>query len=156
MTGILKPGSKAVLCAALAAGALGLSACESRISKRGNLPDPELLAEIETGASSREQVAQTLGSPSSTALFDLETWFYISETTETAAFFEPEVIERKVLILKFDKSGVLTQMAGLGLEDSHDVEPVDRVTPTAGNEVTIMDQLLGNIGRFEKSGPGGQ
>lgn len=144
----------AALCAVLAAGALALAACESRIGKHGNLPDPELLAEIKTGASSREQVAQTLGTPSSMALFDLETWFYISETTETDAFFEPEVIDRKVLILKFNKSGILAQMAGLGLEDSHDIEPIDRVTPTAGNEVTILDQLLGNVGRFNKGAPG--
>lgn len=156
MTGTAKPAFKVAAAAAvLAAGALALSACESRIGKRGNLPAPDLLAEIETGESDRDDVAQTLGSPSSVALFDLETWFYISETTETDAFFAPEVIDRKVLILKFDESGVLAQVAGLGLEDSHDIEPVERITPTAGNEVTVFDQLLGNIGRFNKGGPGG-
>ena len=37
----------------------------------------------------------------------------------------------------------------LGLEDAQKIEMVDRVTPTAGKELTILKQIFGNIGRFE-------
>lgn len=147
--------TRGVACAALAVFVLG--ACEARVGTRGNLPDPDLVAQLETGETRRNEVTQLLGSPSTIALFDFETWIYISERTETTAFFAPEVIDRKVLVVQFDEQGTLSSIQGLGLEDSHDIEPIERTTPTAGNEVTILDQILGNIGRFNtpaKSNPG--
>ena len=145
-------GLKRVLCATVCVLPLVLGACESRVGTRGNLPDPDLIASLETGVSGQDEVVQYLGSPSTVAIFDFETWFYVSERTETTAFFEPEVVERKVLVIKFDDSGKLASISGIGLEASHDVEPVDRITPTAGNDITVMDQILGNLGRFNKAG----
>ena len=134
----------------MAAVALAVVACSPRIDSRGNLPDPDKLAEIKPGKHSRNDVAEILGSPSSIAVFDQETWYYISKRTETVAFFEAEVAERQVVIVHFDKKGVVTGVETLGLERSHAVEPVERETPTAGAEMTIMQQLLGNMGRFNK------
>lgn len=129
---------------------LGSAACESRLDTRGNLLDPNRLAEIKTGQHTRDEVAEILGSPSSIAAFDKETWYYISKRTETFAFFEPDVSDRQVVILRFDSQGVVTEVTSLGLKDGHVVQPVDRVTPTAGNEITIIKQLIGNLGRFNK------
>lgn len=135
----------------VAALAITLGACAPRLHIRGNLPDPDLLAEITPGEHTRDEVAEILGSPSSTAVFDQETWYYISEKTETFAFFEPDVISRKVVILTFDKEGVVTGVKSLKAEDGRFIEPVDRITPTAGKEITFLDQLFGNLGRFRKS-----
>ena len=134
----------------MAAVALAVVACSPRIDSRGNLPDPDKLAEIKPGKHSRDDVAEILGSPSCIGVFDQETWYYISKRTEAVAFFEPEVAERQVIIVHFNKKGVVTDVETLGLERSHAVEPVERKTPTAGAELTIMQQLLGNMGRFNK------
>ena len=134
----------------MAALALAVVACSPRIDSRGNLPDPDKLAAIKPGKHSRNDVAEILGSPSSIAVFDQETWYYISKRTEALAFFEPEVAERQVVIVRFDKKGVVTGVETLGLGQGHAVEPVERETPTAGAELTIMQQLLGNMGRFNK------
>ncbi len=127
-----------------------VAACASRVENRGNLPDPELLSGIKPGEASREQVAQILGSPSSVAVFDQETWYYISEKTETLAFFEPEVTTRNVVIVRFDTKGVVKGVETLGLAQGREVEPIERITPTAGREYTVMEQLIGNLGRFNK------
>jgi outer membrane protein assembly factor BamE (lipoprotein component of BamABCDE complex) len=127
-----------------------VTACASRVENRGNLPDPQLLAEIKPGEASREQVAQVLGSPSSVAVFDQETWYYISEKTEAVAFFEPEVRVRNVVIVRFDTKGMVKKVETLGLAQGNEIEPVDRITPTAGREFTVMEQLIGNLGRFNK------
>ena len=84
-------------------------------------------------------------------MFEDETWFYISQKTETFAFFEPEVQERKVIIVKFDDSGILKDVETLGLEASRDVLPVERETPTLGNEPTMFQQFFGNLGRFNRN-----
>jgi len=126
-----------------------LGACTPRIDVRGNMPDPERLSEIKPGEFSRDEITEILGSPSSVAAFDQETWYYVSQRTETVAFFEPEVKERKILILRFDKDGTLSDMETLSAEDGQKILPVDRKTPTAGNEMTVLDQLFGNLGRFK-------
>ena len=125
-----------------------LIACTPKVDVRGNFPDPERLSEIKPGEFSREEVAEILGSPSTKAVFDQETWFYVSQKTETLAFFEPVVKERKVIILKFDKEGIVSQIDTLTAEDGKKIMPVERTTPTAGNELDIIDELFGNLGRF--------
>jgi len=140
-------GTLALLTAAAVVGA-----CSARIDQRGNLPDPDLLANIEVGHINKQGVQDMLGTPSSVGLFDQETWYYISQRTKKIAFFEPEVIDRKVIVFKFDQRGIVSEMTQLGLDDSRDVQIVERTTPTAGQEMGLLKQLLGNIGRFEGRG----
>ena len=129
---------------------IAITACAPLIATRGNLPDPDLLATIEVGQVNKRGVVELIGSPSSVAPFQGESWYYISERTETRAFFEPYVVARKVVIIRFDKKGVVSEIKALGLKDGRDIAMVDRVTPTAGKEMTLLKQLFGNIGRFEK------
>lgn len=125
-----------------------LGACAPKIDVRGNFPDPERLSEITPGEHSRGEVEEILGTPSSIAVFDQETWLYVSQRTETIAFFEPEVKERQVVILKFDKDGIVSAIETLSAENGKTIQPIERKTPTAGNEFTLIDQLFGNLGRF--------
>ncbi len=129
--------------------AIVLAACSPRLDTRGNLPDPDLLAEIKPGQHNREQVERILGSPSSIAVFGQETWLYVSKRTETMAFFAPEISERKVVILRFDSEGVVADISTLGREHGQVIQPVERETPTAGNEIGFIDQILGNMSRFK-------
>ena len=108
------------------------------------------MAGIAAGGLSRDQVAEILGSPSSISTFDGEAWYYISKRTESLAFFEPEVSERKVVIVRFGRNGLVSGVETLGLEHGRSIQPVERETPTAGNELTLLDQLIGNFGRFNK------
>ena len=149
----MKDGSSGLswVCA-WSAVALMLAACAPRIETSGNLPDPERLAEISDGGFSREEVAEILGSPSSVAALGGEVWYYISKRTETLAFFEPEVSDQQVVVIRFDEKGMVSQVQTLGLEQARTIEPAERETPTAGNELTFFDQLIGNVGRFNKPG----
>ena len=129
---------------------VALVACAPRLDTRGNFPDPEQLTKIKPGQHTRIQVAEIIGSPSNISTFDLETWYYVSQRTETTAFFEPDVKTRQVVILRFDKGGTLTDVRTIGLEDGRNLLPVERETPTSGNEITFIEQLLGNLGKFNK------
>jgi len=130
--------------------ALALAGCQPRIDTRGNLPDPDNVLKINPGIDGRDQVASLLGTPSSVATFDDRTWYYISRRTETFAFFEPEVVDQEVLMVKFDEAGIVSDMKIYGLENSRMIKPVERTTPTLGREMTILQQLIGNLGRFNK------
>ncbi len=115
---------------------------------RGNLPDPDRVADLKPGAASKGQVLSQLGSPSSVNSFGNETWYYISETTEVVAFLKPKVRERQILIVEFNNKGKLAQIVSVGLDEGRELKHVERVTPTFGEELTVLDQILGNFRRF--------
>ncbi|NQV99457.1 MAG: outer membrane protein assembly factor BamE [Rhodospirillales bacterium] len=129
---------------------VAVAACTPRAQTRGNLPDPDLVAQLKEGDITRDEVAEFLGSPSSVTPFGEEVWFYISEQTETLAWFEPEIIRRQVLALHFNKAGTLVKIETKGLEEANDLTPVDRKTPTHGNKFTLLEQLVGNFRRFSR------
>jgi len=148
MTTSRTPPQRALLLAAAAALALG--ACSPRIDQRGNLLDPDAVLAVQPGIQTKDQVAQLLGTPSTTATFDDKTWYYISKRTETTAFFPADVTDQQVLVVKFDDGDVVETVQLYGMNEAYEVEPVDRTTPTYGQRLTILQQLFGNIGRFTK------
>ena len=131
-----------------------LPSCSPRIDTRGNLPNSDMLANIEIGRVNKQDVVQFIGSPSTKEIFKGESWYYISEKIETTAFFEPKISNRKVIIIRFDKKGIVKEIKTIGLKEAQNVKMVDRVTRTAGQEMTILKQLFGNIGRFQGAGGG--
>jgi len=126
------------------------TACAPRVDTRGNAVHMDDVAAVEPGVFTRDHVMSKLGSPSSTANFGNDVWYYISERTETLAFFAPEVVERQVIAVVFDEHGVVKSVDVFDKESAENVEPVDRVTPTAGSSMGVIDQLLSNLGRFNK------
>lgn len=141
------PGGKVLKIGALLL-ALSTSACGTNARVYGNMPDPDVVAEIRPGATQRVEVAGLLGSPSAISPFEERTWFYIGQRMDKFAFFKPWVLERKVLVVSFDDRGVVETMRNLDLTDGRDVDPVDRITPTEGRDLTFLQQIFGNLGRF--------
>jgi len=129
---------------------LSAPACSPVIELNGNLPPPEQLEQVKVGSSNRDDVQALLGTPSNVALFGDETWHYISSVTERVAFFEPEIKERKVITVVFDQGGIVRVLDTKGLQDGKNIVPVDRETPTAGKEMNMLQQLIGNVGKFSK------
>jgi outer membrane protein assembly factor BamE (lipoprotein component of BamABCDE complex) len=132
--------------------ALVAGACTARIDQRGNKPDEDQVVLINPGVDDKNRVAELIGTPSSISTFNDRTWYYISKRTETLAFFDPEVVDQEVLAISFDDNGVVDNMRIYGPEDGRTIAYVDRATPTEGNELTLMQQLLGNLGRFNPEG----
>ena len=128
--------------------ALALGACEQSVQVRGNIPDDESANKITPGVHSRADIASLLGSPSTMSTFQDSKWYYIGQKTTQFGFFEPEVLERKVLVVSFDEAGNVDSTKIYGLEDGQKIDPVGRVTPTEGREITFLQQMFGNLGRF--------
>lgn len=135
-----------------AAASVVLAACSPTVDSRGNLPPTSRLGQLKPGEQTREEVAQLLGTPSTLSAFGDPVWYYISYRTETTAFFKPEEVERKVLAVQFDERGFLKATRELGLADGRELVMVERETPTVGKDLTLLQQLFGNIGRFSKEG----
>jgi outer membrane protein assembly factor BamE (lipoprotein component of BamABCDE complex) len=121
---------------------------------RGNKVDPELLKELVPGTSSKADVSAIIGSPTARDTFDDNTWLYISELTQQRIGRTLGELDQNVVVLNFDESGVLKTVDKLDKEDALPVTVVARTTPSPGTEASFMQQLLGNIGRFNPAGIG--
>ncbi len=137
--------------AAVALAAASSAGCVAVVDQRGNLPDADKVAQIRPGATTRDQVVKILGTPSSTGVFDDKSWYYISRKTKQIAFFNADVLDQQVYVVNFDGTGVVHSVDRKELKDGRDIEPAPGATPAPGRELTFLEQVLGNIGRFNKS-----
>jgi outer membrane protein assembly factor BamE (lipoprotein component of BamABCDE complex) len=133
---------------ALGLAALALLACSPTIATHGHRLDERALAQIEPGRSSRQDVAQLLGTPSASATFGNSPWYYVSQRTEQLSFYQADVTDQDVVVIGFDEQGVVSSIERHGLDEAREIELVARETPTTGNELNVLEQFVGNIGRF--------
>ncbi|HEX7969361.1 MAG TPA: outer membrane protein assembly factor BamE [Stellaceae bacterium] len=134
------------------AAALALAACSIPVDQRGNLPEKESLEQIKPGVTDKATVTRLLGSPSSIATFDPDTWYYISQKTKNVAFFKTELIDQEVVAIDFDKEGLVRDVRHRGMEDRQAVTPNPNATPAPGREFSFIEQLIGNFGKFSGKG----
>jgi outer membrane protein assembly factor BamE (lipoprotein component of BamABCDE complex) len=136
-------------------GAAALAGCSPSVEQRGNLPSPDKMAEIHAGSTTKDEVAKLLGTPSSVSVFNNDkSWYYISRRTAQTAFFEPDVLDQQVYIVDFDDQGVVRAVDHKVLQDGKEITPVARATPAPGRELSFLEQLIGNLGKFNSSGGG--
>jgi outer membrane protein assembly factor BamE (lipoprotein component of BamABCDE complex) len=146
MTDRRLPAFASIACAFLAA--ILLSGCIGESFTRGYVPPENALEQVAAGAY-REQVLIALGTPSTTADFGGEVFYYISQTANRpVAFMNTHVIDQKVLAVYFDESGQVTQIADYGLQDGKIFDFVSRTTPTAGKDFSFLTQLFEGVGRL--------
>ncbi len=122
---------------------------------RGNKVDPELLGQLTPGTSTRADATSLLGSPTAHASFDDNTWIYIGETTKPVIGGTQSVSDQQVVVLTFDQGGVLRNIEKKTEADAEPVSIVSRTTPSPGNDTSVLQQLLGNVGRFSPGGAAG-
>ncbi len=122
---------------------------------RGNKVDPELLTQLVPGTSTRADVTSLIGSPTAHATFDDNTWIYIGEVTKPVIGGTQDIKDQEVVVLTFDQGGVLRSIDKKSQADSEPVAVVSRTTPSPGNNASVLQQLLGNVGRFSPGGATG-
>ena len=72
----------------------------------------------------------------------------MSEVTRPLIARTQGVLSQSVVVLSFNDQGVLQDVKRLNQDDSVPVSIVARTTPSPGTEATFLQQLFGNIGRF--------
>jgi outer membrane protein assembly factor BamE (lipoprotein component of BamABCDE complex) len=113
---------------------------------RGYVPSENALQQVQVGAP-REQVLIALGTPSTTADFGGEVFYYISQkTNRPVAFMNSRLIDQTVLAVYFDETSQVAQIANYGLEDGQIVDTVSRTTPTGGRDFSFVSQLFSATG----------
>lgn len=124
------------------------SACSPTVTQYGHRLDNARLERIKPGVTSREEVARLLGSPSATGTFESRQWYYISQRTEQRSFYQQDLVAQDVVAITFDERGIVQRIDQRDLQQAQAVTPDPEKTRTLGNELTILEQFVGNVGRF--------
>jgi len=146
----IPPRASRTVC--LLASMVALSACNSSATF-GDLTPGETLTQgyvidqaqidLVPVGSSREQVLLALGSPSTTATFDSEVFYYISQTRRRpVAFANPKLVDQRVLAVYFGEDGRVANIANYGMQDGKVFDFVSRTTPTGGKDQNFIGQIM--------------
>ncbi len=122
------------------------AACTPVVRRHGYVPETESLKEIEPARDTRSTVLARFGNPSTRGAFGDDTWYYITSVRQQLGYLRPESSARAITAVRFAPSGVVASVDRYSLEDGRVVSLVNRKTPTRGRELTLIEQLLGNVG----------
>ena len=142
-------GVRTKLCAVGVAFALG--ACSATFENHGYVPTDRELEEVIVGVDTRETVAEVIGQPSSSGVLTSSGYYYVQSRWRHFAYRAPEVIDRQVVAVSFNETGVVENIERFTLEDGRVIALSRRVTDSNVKGISFLRQLLGNLGNFDAS-----
>jgi outer membrane protein assembly factor BamE (lipoprotein component of BamABCDE complex) len=125
------------------------SACVNTVT-RGHLKEDEAISSIKEGVTTKAEALKALGSPSSESSFGPPTWYYVSSIRQNRSVFAPEVVDQHVIEIAFNANGVVSSLKQYSLKDSKEIQLASRTTPSEGQSLGFFEQILANLGRFNK------
>lgn len=135
------------------AGAMALAGCSNvagtldakETLTQGYVVDQDSLDLVPVG-SSRDQVLLALGTPSTTATFDNEVFYYISQKrVRNAAFMRPRLVDQRVLAVYFGADQRVAQIANYGMKDGKLFDFISETTPTGGRDQNFLAQMIAGV-----------
>jgi outer membrane protein assembly factor BamE (lipoprotein component of BamABCDE complex) len=125
-----------------------LSACTPIITRHGFNNIHSMRSWVKSNTVLKNELQSRFGPASFVdAEGDMTSLYYIAFTKERFAFFKPEVTDRQIIVLHF-KNDVYQDYAEYSLKDGKDIDITSDKTPTYGKEMSIIQQILSNVGRF--------
>lgn len=124
------------------------AACTPVVRRHGYVPEREPVTNIKPTEDTKSTVLTRFGHPSTSGVFETDTWYYITDVRQQLGYLRPESSARAIVAVRFDDEGVVDDVQTYTVADGRVVNVVRRETPTRGRELTLLEQLLGNVGRL--------
>ena len=101
--------------------------------------------ELQVGKTTRNEIVQLLGSPSTTSNFDDEqSWIYISSQFKKFVFLDGSNTDQKILILSFNQN-TLKNKELLSKNDINNIEYEETLTDSRGKKVNWIKDFFSNL-----------
>ena len=128
---------------------LGVAACAPIYRNHGYVPPEFDLAQVQPGQTTRDDLPALIGRPSAQGLLTGSGWYYVGSRWRRLGPAAPKEIERQVVAVSFTEAGVVSNVERFGLERGRVVQLSRRVTDGSVTEISLIGQLLGNLGNFQ-------
>lgn len=126
------------------------TSCASRIEKHGYMFDMSDHEMVRDGVTSKDRLSKLMGSPTLVINFDDEVWIYYAEDVKHFLFFHPQIVDRKILALRFDKNDVVMEMRVIDL--GHEVKGLkfaEHHTQVDNHERGLFKSFFSNVGQYK-------
>lgn len=133
-----------------------VAGCVKNPVNTGYITEFEDFSTIQAGQTTQEEVLSQFGSPSITSDYGDPTWYYVGTRSKRIAFLDPEVDKHSAYSITFNEDGTVKEVSQATENDRRNIAISDDKTYTEGNEVTIVEQLVGNLGKFNPAGATGR
>ena len=101
--------------------------------------------ELQVGKTTRNEIVQLLGSPSTTSNFDDEqSWIYISSEFKKFIFLDGSNTDQKILILSFNQN-TLKNKELLSKNDINNIEYEETLTDSRGRKINWVKEFFTNL-----------
>ena len=118
--------------------------CTTNIKNYGYIPAKSELDTLIIGKDSRESVRKKVGLPATTGLEG--SFYYVRSTFTAAGIRSARLVDRKVVLLTFDKRNFLKNIETFSVKKKAVVRLDYRVTETGLENKNILQQIIGSIG----------
>jgi outer membrane protein assembly factor BamE (lipoprotein component of BamABCDE complex) len=126
---------------------LNMTSCSTVVENRGYIFNPEIQEKISQGMDKTE-IISLLGTPSTVSESTGLKYYYISNKFFKYAFLNPQEIERTIQVISFDENDNVRNIEEYTMKDGRVINYNKDKTLPNGTEVTIIQDLFDNTGRY--------
>lgn len=132
---------------------LTLSSCQT-IDTRGQYVDDSAISQLENKEMTKDEVIELIGTPTIIPDYTPNTWYYIQRSLSKRAWFDPKVIEQRIVEIEFNKNDLVQRVNVIKNSNKEGVKVISEYTETYGTELNSIQKFVRNIGRFNKTTEG--
>jgi len=129
---------------------LTFAGCAHETEQHGYSFEQHNIHLIKVNQSSHLDVLRELGSPTSQSDFGNKVFYYISYKSDKVAFFDPKIVEQRVLAITFNDKGIVKDIVEYTVDDRKNISFSTHKTEIKGNTLTPVEQILSNVGKYNK------
>ena len=101
--------------------------------------------ELQVGKTTKKEIVELLGSPSTTSNFDDEqTWIYVSSEFKKFIFLDGSNTDQKILILSFNQK-TLENKELLSKNDINNIKHEETLTDSRGKKISWIKEFFTNL-----------
>jgi outer membrane protein assembly factor BamE (lipoprotein component of BamABCDE complex) len=127
-----------------------LSSCVVHVKDHGYEQNADNFAKLKVNQSTKEDVLDLLGSPSTTDSFNEDSWYYVSVKTKKVSLLNADVTGHVVNKLQF-KQGVLSNISMVDSKKKRALNFNKAESPVKGDDSGSFKDFFYNIGRYNKN-----
>lgn len=130
-----------------------LTGCKS-IDVRGQFVSDDAIKEINERKLTQEEIINLIGTPTYQPEYSNNTWYYIQRSLSTRAWFNPKLLEQRIVKIVFNEHGKAMEAKLIDAMPNDNIIAEKKYTKTYGTEQTSIQKFVKNIGRFNKTTDG--
>lgn len=133
-------------------GSFWLGGCGLETYQSGDLPSQKRLDLIKPGFT-KAQTVDLLGEPSFQNKIGADDFYIYSKIVKKSQmFFDPKEVDRDLYVVSFNAAGIVTDVQHLTMKNGQNVAFDGTISPVRGKELSVMEQLVKNFGRYDAGG----